>query len=337
MKVLQKSDIVKYLKIREGEQKAGECFRLLSEPNAEALNRTPGKFVVFGIPEDFGVRGNLGVEGARNAWKYFLGAFLNVQSNRFFNGNDVILAGAFDFTSLYTDINNETTPGVYREKTEKVDKVVSAWVRAVKEAGKIPIAIGGGHNNAFGLLKGCALAAKKPLNTVNCDPHSDFRKLEGRHSGNGFSYAYHQNYLKKYAVVALHEGYNAESNLTSMEMTCGDVHFSFFEDIFIRQKLTLPHAFEQAYQHVRENYGIELDLDAVKNTPVSALTSSGLTPEQARSYVHFFASKGIPEYLHLCEAAPENLPQPPALTGKLLAYLTCDFINAVNAQLGNND
>lgn len=333
MKLLKKADIVNYLKIRDGEQKIGERLNLLNVADAKCLKQTRGKFVIFGIPEDIGVRGNLGAGGAEKSWIPFLNAFLNVQSNRFFAGDEVILAGRFDFENLYADIHSKTTVAEFRQKTEQIDKAVAKWVQTVKEAGKIPVAIGGGHNNVYGLLKGCAQAANMPVNTVNCDPHSDFRKLEGRHSGNGFSYAYNQNLLKKYAVIGLHEGYNSEDNLTSMEMTGEDLHFSFFEDIFIRQNLTLNQAFDDAFEHVQKNYGIELDLDAVKNTPVSALTPSGLTAEQARRYVHYFASRSVPEYLHLCEAAPENLPGPAALTGKLLAYLTCDFIKAVNAQL----
>jgi formiminoglutamase len=37
--------------------------------------------------------------------------------------------------------------------------------------GKIPIIIGGGHNNAYGNIKGSALAKGK-LNAINFDAHS---------------------------------------------------------------------------------------------------------------------------------------------------------------------
>ena len=59
-------------------------------------------------------------------------------------------------------------------------------------SGKIPIIIGGGHNNAYGNIKGLALAKGKPVNAINFDAHSDFRIMEGRHSGNGFSYAFEE-------------------------------------------------------------------------------------------------------------------------------------------------
>lgn len=333
MKLLKRTEAVKLVNTRRGEQKLGERIHFLSGLKERDLRESPGKYVVFGIPEDIGVQGNLGVPGASKSWEPFLKAFLNVQSNRFLSGEEVVLAGHFDFADLYDELSQKDNIERFREVVPEIDDRVASWVYTIKKAGKIPIAIGGGHNNAYGLLKGCSQAAGKPVNTVNCDPHSDFRTLEGRHSGNGFSYAYNRNFLKKYAVIALHEGYNADDNLTSMEMTRPDLHFSFFEDIMIKQSISLEQAFEDAYKHVVDNYGIELDSDAVKNMPVSALTPSGLTVEQARQYVYFFASRRIPQYLHLCEAAPGNLPNPKALTGKFLAYLTCDFIKAVNAQL----
>ena len=43
---------------------------------------------------------------------------------------------------------------------------------------------------------------------VNLDPHADFRATEGRHSGNGFSYAYMDGALGFYHVVGLHPGKN---------------------------------------------------------------------------------------------------------------------------------
>jgi formiminoglutamase len=39
------------------------------------------------------------------------------------------------------------------------------------------------------------------VNAINFDAHSDFRILEGRHSGNGFSYAYEEGFLKKYFIL----------------------------------------------------------------------------------------------------------------------------------------
>jgi formiminoglutamase len=53
---------------------------------------------------------------------------------------------------------------------------------------------------------------RKTINAINFDAHSDFRILEGRHSGNGFSYAYEEGFLKN-IVFGLHENYTSKSVL----------------------------------------------------------------------------------------------------------------------------
>jgi formiminoglutamase len=42
---------------------------------------------------------------------------------------------------------------------------------------------------------------QRKTGAINFDAHSDFRILEGRHSGNGFSYAYEEGFLKKYFIL----------------------------------------------------------------------------------------------------------------------------------------
>jgi formiminoglutamase len=68
-----------------------------------------------------------------------------------------------------------------------------------------------GHNNSYGNIKGSALAKGKPLTPLILMP---ILILESRgHSGNGFSYAYEEGFLKKYFVFGLHENYTSKSVL----------------------------------------------------------------------------------------------------------------------------
>jgi formiminoglutamase len=70
---------------------------------------------------------------------------------------------------------------------------------------KIPVVIGGGHNNAYPLLKGAAKglqqAQQTPLPQINCinlDAHTPVTgPEEGRHSGNAFRYAESDGFLQK--------------------------------------------------------------------------------------------------------------------------------------------
>ena len=75
-------------------------------------------------------------------------------------------------------------------------------LKIIIKAKKIPIIVGGGHNNAYGIIKGSALALNKKINVLNIDAHADFRPLEGRHSGNGFSYAFHEGFIKNIMHMA---------------------------------------------------------------------------------------------------------------------------------------
>ena len=61
------------------------------------LRQSDARFVLLGIPEDIGVRANLGQAGADTGWLAFLQSFLNMQSNDFLDGHEMMLLGHFDF------------------------------------------------------------------------------------------------------------------------------------------------------------------------------------------------------------------------------------------------
>ena len=77
------------------------------------------------------------------------------------------------------DFNVSEDRAKMSQLVEQIDKEVSHIVCTIVKAGKIPIIIGGGHNNAYGNIKGTALAKGKPINAINFDAHSDFRIFGG--------------------------------------------------------------------------------------------------------------------------------------------------------------
>ena len=97
-----------------------------------------------------------------------------------------------------------------REATAAADATVQFVVERIRSGGAIPIVIGGGHNNSYGCLKGTAQAQGNAVNCLNIDAHSDLRALEGRHSGNGFSYAKEEGALGAYFMWGLQENYTPE-------------------------------------------------------------------------------------------------------------------------------
>lgn len=321
--LLEKNDVEAIVSKREGETKLGECIQLATVDLKETLANSKSMFVLFGVAEDIGPRANCGRGGANSAWQAFLPKFLNIQSTQKLSGEEILLLGHFDFSELM----KETDLKALRKAVPIIDKQVSSLVKLIVEAGKIPLIIGGGHNNAYAALKGSSDALQQAINCINLDPHADYRALEGRHSGNGFSYAKAEGYLDHYSILALHENYNSQSMLEQMQKD--GVHFSFYEDLFLRNDTPFSKAVENAIINVKTNFfGVELDCDSIENFPSSAQSPSGISAKEARQYLSICGAEEKAMYLHLPEAAPSLVEGSAEQVGKLLSYLVSDFVKA---------
>ncbi|HEU5365846.1 MAG TPA: arginase, partial [Hanamia sp.] len=141
--------------LRKYETKLGEILRCDSQNDFEkTISETTAKYIIFGVPEDIGVKANLGKGGADSAWFPFLDSFLNIQSNDFLSGENIFIAGNFDFTDAQKLINvnaatDEEKIKAYRFFVSKIDDAVEEMVKIIAQNQKIPIIIGGGHNNAY--------------------------------------------------------------------------------------------------------------------------------------------------------------------------------------------
>jgi formiminoglutamase len=228
------------------------------------------------------------------------------------------------------DFNDIDDRSKLSQLVEKIDKEVSHIIFTVIKAGKTPIIIGGGHNNAYGNIKGSALAKGKPINAINFDAHSDFRILEGRHSGNGFSYAYEEGFLKKYFIFGLHENYTSKSVLDIIKKLEDRVRYNTYDSINIREEKDFNNEMIAALEFIKtDSFGIEIDLDAIPNIASSAMTISGFSIEQLRQFISYFGQHKNAAYLHICEGAPDLDSSPNNhLIGKLIGYLITDFIKA---------
>lgn len=337
LKFFHQIDLKKYVAVRKGETKVGERVKTLKKN--ETLNALNGyydrgaRFGVLGIPESIGGMANMEKPHKDSAWTPFLKSFLNLQSNRFFEGSQVLLLGEIDTAGLQRRANElDPEADYYYQKLHmlcaELDDLVAPVVEAIVAAGLIPVVIGGGHNNAYPLLMGSALGLgrKRGIHVINMDAHADFRALEGRHSGNGFSYAKERGYLHKYFAFGLHESYNPENVLLTMDSS-RNVKYQMMEDITYLDK-HLMSAIEYVYdEHVP--CGIELDMDAIRMMPSSAVSPSGFSVEQARHFVRKCTKSLKPAYLHLPEAAPASIEQE-GIVGKALSYLVTDFIKNID-------
>ena len=314
--------ISKLIASRTGETKLGQKLQFVE--SLEALEKTDARFVIFGIPEDIGVRANFGIAGTATAWEAFLKAFLNVQENEYNCGEEIVLLGEIATSELMQKAGNiDVSDPNYVQKlgdlVGQVDVMVSEVVKKVISAGKFPIIIGGGHNNAFGNLKGAAEASGKAINVLNIDAHTDLRRLEHRHSGNGFSYALKNGFLEKYSIFGLHKNYTPQYIFDEMKASEA-IQYHLFEEL---PKQERTEEFRQALEFVKdEKFGFELDCDAIANFPSSALSPVGFSLDEVRSFLNIAAKEKNCCYLHICEAmAATNYP-----TGKALSFLVTDLI-----------
>lgn len=324
---------------RSGEEKIGDSVETVSKDWKKDLEKSPARYVILGIAEDIGVRANYGRAGAATAFKPALDSFLNQQHNSFIDPASVFVLGEVMVDDLMEaasglDMKNKKDLSQLRELVAVIDERVSLAVEFIISLQKIPVLIGGGHNNSYGNIKGSSLALHKKINVINCDPHLDFRALEGRHSGNGFSYAYEHLFLSKYAVLTMHEQYNNKASLQKFREHASDLFYNTYESVFVREELDYKTALDQCIGFVKtEPCGLEIDLDAITNVPSSAKTSSGISPIQARQYIHQAASKLEVIYFHIAEGAPVlSHIKADNKTGKLIAYLITDFIKASSSR-----
>ena len=345
-KFYSKKDILSLTKVRRFETKLGERIQSLNTEIdwLEVLQQSTAKYVLVGIPEDIGIKANHGIGGADTTWYPFLNSFLNTQSNDFFTGENVLLLGHFDFGDVkYLVENNaynqDEMIDAYRHAVNIIDEEVETMMKTIAFCKKIPVIIGGGHNNAYPVIKGVSKGLHKadllPLAQINCinlDAHSDYRTMEGRHSGNSFRYAEADGYLGKYCIIGLHQNYIPQNVLTDIHAN-PFIQYSTYEDIFIHEKKNFIQAIAHATGFTEDTYtGIELDMDCIQNALCSARTPTGISPLHARQYINFAATDSKVAYLHISEGACQLTDgSKDEVTGKLISYLVSDFIKANTA------
>lgn len=337
LNVFSSRDIAKITQHRSGEIKFGEkIITVPSEENwIEFITNSEAKFVLIGLPEDIGIKANLGRTGAATAYESTLKSLVNFQHNKFCKGSELVVLGEINFSkemeiSKNLDTQNKEDRKKLFQIVENIDKDVSYVISTIIKANKIPIIIGGGHNNAYGNIKGLALAKGMPVNAINFDAHTDFRIMEGRHSGNGFTYAFEEGFLKKYFIFGLHENFVSKSVFDTLKSIEDRVKYVTYEEIAVRKNKSFTSELTNAIKFISNTpFGLELDLDALPNIHSSAMTLSGFSVEKARHFIHIAGKEEFASYLHICEGAPGlDLSSNNHLTGKLIATLILDFIKS---------
>jgi formiminoglutamase len=334
---LRKEDVLALTQLRKWETKLGELVQAI-QPGLtvqKELEQSTAVYVVFGIPEVVGMRASTGMAGNSTAWPLFLKALFNMQSNDFLEGDEILVLGHFDFTEMEqliekTALDADEKIAAYRHAVNTIDEAVEGLVKAIVAAGKVPVVIGGGHNNAYpcikGAAKGLAAAGTNPIPQINCinlDGCIGYGPAEGRHSGNAFRYAEDDGFLQRYCAVGVQETGLQQivwmDILDNAFMDCVT-----YEDVFVRGKRTFKEAVEHAIDFTDDNYvGVELDMNVVQ------AEAGSITSRHARQYVTIAGNNAKAAYLHIAEANATRHNETNETAAGLMAVLVTDFIKAV--------
>ncbi|MCG9973115.1 formimidoylglutamase [Christiangramia crocea] len=326
LKIYKPSDIANLISRRKGEMKFGEKLEFVS--SLEELDSNSAKYVLIGIPEDIGVRANYGKPGTSKAWNSLLSSVVNIQVNRFNNPENLVLLGELNSKEFMQKAANidDTDPNYFiklGDLVKEIDQLVADLIEKIISYGKIPIIVGGGHNNAYGNIKGAAKGTGNPINVINIDAHTDLRQLEHRHSGNGFSYAIEGQYLCRYSVFGLHKNYTPEYIFKQMDIS-ENMNYYLAEDL-LKFPDELNRRFQECIHTVDDTkFGFELDCDAIVDFPSSAQSPAGFSVNQIRNFINMISKNKNCCYFHICEAAPEE--RDTGQIGKTLSYFVSDFI-----------
>lgn len=335
---MRRIDLGKINSYRSGEIRFGEkMYTLPKDQDPVAYMREcPARFVLFGIPEDIGIRANSGKSNASPAWNVAIAEIANIQHNKFCKGDDILVLGPMDFSdeikqASALDFSDTQQRLELSALVQRIDKEVAHIIFTIGSCGKIPIIIGGGQNNAYGNIKGMALALGKPINAVNFDAKSDFRILEGRHNGNAFHYAYQDGFLKNYFIFGMQENHASKSALKLIKKLKPRVKYATYDAIAIRGKKDFFEQLDKCRAFVNQDaYGIEVDLSAICFSGGSGMAVGGFSVARVRQFVSHMADDPNAAYLHLSEGVVDAAyPEAGPVLGQLIAYLVADFMKAV--------
>ena len=297
-----------YRHLREGELRVADSIQLPDPGLTLAENLAHAKanqvsVVILGVPEDIGPRANHGHPGAVSGWQSTLPHLLRRQANQFFPWHKCLLLGDVELSDLMQE-SHQAQISRCRHLCAEIDSRLYGVARAVFEQDLELIVIGGGHNNAYPLIRSLSEVQESAVGCCNLDMHCDFREMEGRHSGNGFRYAHEEGYLGFYHVLGLHEQKNNQSSLDALSKAGFD--YTTYQQIFIEGSNSFERVLgdiSDGMIHANMPMGIELDLDTIKYMPASAYTPAGFSIEQSLHYVFKLAQLPEVKYLHLAEGA----------------------------------
>ena len=325
LKLFQDQDLKNLTKKGSSDSKFGAQVQLLSSLTNiyDDIVNLDVDYVIFGIREDLGIFANTSKIGTYKTWKIVLKNLTNRNRNTITTPKKVLILGYLDFKKIQKklfsyDPNNKKDIAKARRKIELIDQKVAYVVHQIVKAGKKPIIIGGGQNNAYGILKGTSLALNAKLNSVNLSPQTGFVKKEGRHSGNGFSYAYAEGFLRNYIVLGLDPATTDETILKTLDKIKAAKYGMF--DAF---QLKYDKQLRRATKHISDApFGLDIDYGIISGNEESSTT---IPVEKVREFITYFSTMPNVLYLHISNAIVNSENKKTVATN--ITNMIVDFIN----------
>ena len=150
--LLSQNELARITNHRSGEVKFGEKIITIPKDTdiVEFITNSEAEFVLFGIPEDIGVKANLGRIGAASAYDSAIQNLANIQHNKFCKGSNLLVLGKLDVSEQLEKAQNlEANNKEHRKElfklVEQLDIEVSHIVHQICNASKITINIAVGE------------------------------------------------------------------------------------------------------------------------------------------------------------------------------------------------
>ncbi len=305
------------------------------------------KYALLGIPEGIGPVANRGRPGAEGGWQAFLKYFPVLWQNNTELAEQVIILGKVKLDDLMAVATLENYKAItdrtpLRHLVSEIDRRVSPIIKSIFAAGLTPLVVGGGHNNAYPLLReaGNTLLQKQgpALSCLNIDLHADLRAKEGRHSGNAFTYAINEGFLKGYYIFGLYELYHSPGYLQRIQElhAKGIVDYSTYHQITQHFEASFQIELNRAIkfiQSLERPVGLEVDLDGVEGIPTSAITEVRIPFSFVRQAIRRVTRQTQTLYLNISEGAPSlGKRAGERVVGRAINHLIIDYINANNRE-----
>ncbi len=278
--------------------------------------------VLFGIPTDEGIRrngGRIGASEAPNAIRQSLGRLTPYAGPQFKHHlNDLRIADLGD---------------IPQSDLEAMHGMASEITRELISKGKIVIALGGGHDVTYPLVKGFAKPFEE-IGLINIDAHFDVREKKNgqHHSGSSFRLLLEEGIVKgqKFAEIGMQSFAVSQAHFDWLLQNGSRI--LTFEDATTAH---LPNAFEEcefAITHGDPEFPtyLSFDMDSVRASDapgVSAPMPTGFLAEEAYELsVAAGLSKNV-KMLDLVEVSPPH--DVDGRTARLAARMIAGFLAGV--------